>query len=204
MNYHCPYCARKPEIKAQCRLEEEIRQKEEAERRAKEKMEKEKEDRGKADNVAGAAYEFWTLMGEVMEELHDEINAEMMHELPVPSPDSITVTTEFGVSEEPNNSTVITAGPPPPSTNASIPEAAEFAEELEDGIGPLADTVDTANLTAQLAAAEALLAEFGMVDDEGEDVNLDDEDFDAESSLIDEFINDGGLTPTTNNTASVS
>lgn len=95
-------------------------------------MEKEREDRGKADNVAGAAFEFWTLMGDVVSGMemnnangnenehgdedgdgNEEMPAELIAELPVPSPDSITVTTEFGVSEEPSNITTITAGPTP-------------------------------------------------------------------------------------------
>ena len=190
MNYHCPYCAERKEVKFQCRLKEEIKAKEEAELRAKERMEKEREDRGRADNVAGAAYEFWTLMGEIMEELsHVDDDLPFASEPPVPSPDSITVTTEFGVSEEPSNITIITGGLPTTYTTAAA------IEEIEDLA--LAD-----NSTAPPVALDfsiTLQAE-DMADDEGEEAALDGDDFDAESALIDEFIDDGVLTPTTSTT----
>jgi hypothetical protein len=161
-------------------------------------MKKEKEDRGKADNVAGAAYEFWTLMGQVMEELRDDINTDLMTELPAPSPDSITVTTEFGVSEEPSNFTVISAGLPPPS---STPE--------HDDVVPSQDTLDESMVLGHTTPPPIAL-DFSievpaedMADDEGDDVDdLDDEDIIAESALIDEFIDDDALTPTMTTTVS--
>lgn len=155
-------------------------------------MEKEKEDRGKADNVAGAAYEFWTLMGQVMEELRDEINADLMTELPVPSPDSITVTTEFGVSEEPSNVTIISAGLPPTSS----------APEHEDAVSPqdtLGESMVLGHTTPPPIALDFSIevpAE-DMADDEDDDVDdMDDDDLVTESALIDEFIDDEALTPT--------
>lgn len=201
MNYHCPYCSRKKDIKAQCRLEEETRAKKEAEQRAKERMEKEKEDRGKADSVAGAAYEFWTLMGEIMDELNNEDNlTDSMLELPVPSPDSITVTTVFGVSEEPNNVTVITAGPGPAPSSAEIEEVSEQEAQQEELIE---DAVLPDNTTAPPVALDLSIEVEAeeMADDEGDDADFNEDDFDAESALIDEFIDDGVLTPTTVTTA---
>jgi hypothetical protein len=136
VHYHCPYCARKPENQALCRQEEEIKAKEEAKRRAEERMVQEKEDRGKADNVAGAAYEFWTLLGEVTEEFYHDQNVE----IPIPSPDSITVTMEFGVSEEASNITAITAGHAPPVvTEQDVQHEEEEEVQVQEHI-PVQDT----------------------------------------------------------------
>jgi hypothetical protein len=196
VNYHCPYCSRKKEVKAQCRLEEELKAKKEAELRAKEKMEKEKEDRGKADNVAGAAYEFWTLMGEVMEELQiqDQVEAGMVAELPAPSPDSITVTTEFGVLEETGNITTITAGPAPVVIQTEDIDQ-DGQEEVDEHVEVPQNT--TAPPIALHLAIELQAEE--MADDEASGIDPDleeSEDFDAEGALIDEFIEEVGLTGT--------
>ncbi|KAF2657910.1 hypothetical protein K491DRAFT_594004 [Lophiostoma macrostomum CBS 122681] len=199
VNYHCPFCSRKKEVKSQCRLEEELKAKKEAELRAKEKMEKEKEDRGKADNVAGAAYEFWTLMGEVMEELQiqDQAEADYVAELPAPSPDSITVTTEFGVLEETGNITTITAGPAPVVIQTENIDADE-----QEGVMAHVEHFELPQNTTAPPIALALALEVqaeDMADDEASGIDPDlgeTEDFDAESELIDEFIEEMGLTGT--------
>lgn len=165
-------------------------------------MEKELEDRGKADSVAGAAYEFWTLMGEVMDELNDynDDEPDLMSELPVPSPDSITVTTEFGVHEEPNNVvTIMAAGPPVMAEYAMV-------EEVMDAVPP-----PTATPTLPPHFIPFVVMDFenepqagelteDMADDEGEDAIFDEDDLDAESALIDEFIDEGALIGATNPT----
>jgi hypothetical protein len=185
-----------------CRREEELKAKQEAERRLKERIKKEMEDRGKADSVADAAFEFWTLMGEVEPELqHDDDGASTTHFeiLATPSPaDSITVTTEFGVSEEPSNITTITAAPPTP--NVSELEGTEVDDQGVDMLEPQTEDEGALSVSDDSTAApptpnspDTLPAD--MADDEGDDADLDDlddddddENFDAESALIDEFI----------------
>lgn len=198
VNFHCAFCARKTEIKALCRLEDELKAKQEAELRALERMEKEKEDRGKADNVAGAAYEFWTLMGEVMEELNDYVDDEspdMVLELPVPSPDSITVTTEFGVHEEPSNIITVTAAGPPILPEYMLAEEEDTFNQTTPTppnnvtILPLALHLESSPQTEEFTE--------DMADDEGDDAIFDDDDLDVESALIDEFLDEGILNHTT-------
>ena len=183
---------------------------------ARERMKKEKEERGRADEMAGAVFEFFSsLMPMTMEEVsqlsaEDEDGAEFI-ELPVPSPDSITVTTEFGVSEEPNNVTVITAvGPPPAAHEGEVEEIENLAHVVVEELGMV-----------QMQLPHSLLASVGMMnssteidtegdteidteddtddmlDDDGDDADIDTDDFDAESTIIDQFIDDGALTPTT-------
>ncbi|PVI05080.1 hypothetical protein DM02DRAFT_503908, partial [Periconia macrospinosa] len=124
VNFHCPTCARKKEVKAKCRFEAEMKAKKEAEMRAREKMEKEKEIRERADEIAGQVNEFFTfLIPQVEETIAEPSAAEQGEDLDprpesdsistqVPSLDAITVTTAFGVHEEPNNVTTITAAGP--------------------------------------------------------------------------------------------
>ncbi|PSN73732.1 hypothetical protein BS50DRAFT_481724 [Corynespora cassiicola Philippines] len=216
VNYHCPHCFRKPEVTRQCRQIIETKLKEDAERVARERMKKEKEERGRADEMAGAVFEFFSsLMPMTMEEVsqlpaEDEDGAEFI-ELPVPSPDSITVTTEFGVSEEPNNVTVITAvGPPQAAHEGEVEEIENLAHVVVEELGMV-----------QMQLPHSLLASVGMMnssteidtegdteidteddtddmlDDDGDDADIDTDDFDAESTIIDQFIDDGALTPTT-------
>ncbi|KAF2020790.1 hypothetical protein BU24DRAFT_339361 [Aaosphaeria arxii CBS 175.79] len=211
INYHCPYCARKKEVRAQCRFEEEQREKEAEQLRVKERMEKEKQDRGKADYVAGAAFEFWELMGLPNEGLVEQGERTDAVDLPAPSPDSITVTTEFGVHEEPNNFTVISAGLPSPSATSTEQESMEETTdaELEDGPSAQWGTAPS-DLGAALLILSDVVTAFEEAtgagnagDAEGDDASSEeDNDDDAESSVIDEFIedeiiDDGALTPTT-------
>lgn len=126
MNYHCPYCARKPHVRAKCRLEAEVRAKKEAELRALARLAKDREERGQADELAGAVFEFFAGVFEHADaaESPSLVNAGHASDtraspvgniLPLPSPDSITVTTEFGVVEEPAhvNVTTVSAGVAP-------------------------------------------------------------------------------------------
>jgi hypothetical protein len=124
-NFHCPTCYSKSAVKAQCRLEaENLAKKEEAERAERIKI-KDLEDRGQADEVAASVFEFFTSLYETLppDLAMDTVALMSMgssengqeegsgNGLLLPSPDSITVTTEFGVSEEQGNVTIITTVP---------------------------------------------------------------------------------------------
>ena len=69
-----------------------------------------------ADELAGAMFEFFTTVYDEStgNPTMDGSSASFTHDLPIPSPDSITVTTEFGVMEEPVNLTTISASGPSP------------------------------------------------------------------------------------------
>jgi hypothetical protein len=118
VNYHCPNCARKPPVHAKCRLEAEIKAKKDAELRAIAKIERDRLERGQADELAGAMNEFFTALYTQNSDAYpggldasSYLASSFSGELPLPSPDSITVTTEFGVLEETGNVTTISAGP---------------------------------------------------------------------------------------------
>ncbi|KAF9700312.1 hypothetical protein EKO04_001608 [Ascochyta lentis] len=115
VNFHCPTCARKPSVHAKCRLEAELKAKRDAELRAKAKLERDRLERGQADELAGAMNEFFTAL--YTENVDTAPIPDMstymtssFADLPLSSPDSITVTTEFGVQEETGNVTIISAG----------------------------------------------------------------------------------------------
>jgi len=125
-------------------------------------------------------------------------------DLAVPSPDSITVTTEFGVSEEPSHTTTITGGLPLASILHGTPTTeAEIPDTLDQNIL----MVDPPLLDHHIQTADPVDIHVGSDEedlevDEGDDADVDTDDFDAvdfdaESVLIDEFIDDGALTPTT-------
>ena len=118
VNYHCPNCARKPLVHAKCRLEAEIKAKKDAELRAIAKIERDRLERGQADELAGAMNEFFTALYTQNSDAYpggpdasSYLASSFSGEQPLPSPDSITVTTEFGVLEETGNVTIISAGP---------------------------------------------------------------------------------------------
>lgn len=210
MNFHCPTCARKKDVIAKCRLEAETKARKEAELRAQERMEKEKEERGQADEMAGAVFEFFaSLIPEVMAEISElpanlqEDDAETLAEMLVPSPDSITVTTVFGVHEEPSNVTVITASAPPPTVTANEELALQGTlEDLNENMEQLQVAEHT--LVAAVGGHVALDGEHDdIMEDDGDDADIDTDDFDAESALIDEFIDNGALTPTTTTTTGI-
>jgi hypothetical protein len=113
----------------------------------------------------------------------------------------------FGVHEEPSNVTVISG----PSTFPH--HHAHASEEVEaSGMDPLdglmqGDTIaalNEADLSAFLAGSlntpdiDSLLGidTDSNMNDDGDDADIDTDDFDAESAVIDEFFDDGGLTPT--------
>jgi hypothetical protein len=193
-HYYCPYCTQKPQVKALCRLEEELRLQKANDRKAKEELEKEKELRELADQTAATAGEFWEFW-EAMNALHVfEQAAAQQQNSPAAAPenpsDQITVTTEFGVAHEPNNVTVISAAGPfagmqhnhqtPPgesSSSASVPDDS-----------PDASTVMFVNLSfGGMAADEDVeIEEFEF--DDGDDADAEEDDPDAESAIIDEFM----------------
>jgi len=124
VNYHCPACTRKPHVRAKCRLDAEVRARKDAELRTLARLAKDREERGQADELAGAVFEFFAGVFEHGDaaEPPSLVDIDHTHDtagnstragspddvLPLPSPDSITVTTEFGVVEEPANVNVTT------------------------------------------------------------------------------------------------
>lgn len=133
MNFHCPTCTRKPHVRAKCRLEAELKAKKDAELRAKAKLERDRLERGQADELAGAMNEFFTAL---YIENTDQPVPDMTYysssfsDLPLSSPDSITVTTEFGVLEETGNVTIISAGG---ATHPyDVPDEEDFDDEEHD------------------------------------------------------------------------
>ncbi|KAF2706263.1 hypothetical protein K504DRAFT_459561 [Pleomassaria siparia CBS 279.74] len=233
VNFHCPHCSRKKEVKALCRLEDENQARIEAEKRAEMKKVKEQEEKNLADDMAETVYEFFTSLYETLApELIDAVaymgiddnEDESVHgmdaavELVVSSPDSITVTTEFGVSEEPSNTTTITGGEggtadgtstqlPPSSIDGIEFEAGTLEDQNQNmlNMGPalLDSTVPTEVSVAIDVSMET--DTHDLTPDDGDDADIDTDDFDAtdfdgESMLIDEFIDDGALTPITGST----
>ncbi|KAF2130568.1 hypothetical protein P153DRAFT_288937 [Dothidotthia symphoricarpi CBS 119687] len=229
VNYHCPTCTRKPSVQAKCRLEAELRAKKEAELRVKARLEKDREERGQADELAGALNEFLAAVG-----YDDEIDyhatapgegymSSSITELPLSSPDSITVTTEFGVLEETGNVTIISAAGLPPSyhDNDDNDEEEEEQEEEESNaemIEDLHDDMHAMTLEQHMALVHLSMQTSTTVitqhpppapqhedtNDTGEeaDVDTDEVDADAESAFIEEFMAedpdeaDDTLTPT--------
>lgn len=218
VNFHCPRCIQKPDVKKKCRFDAETKARLEAELLARQKLEREKAGRSQADELAGAVFEFFkSLYTDDHEDdgpsiTHQEI-VDLVHQNPIaeessliPSPDSITVTTVFGVHEEPNNTTVISG--PSDATHHQLYAAEEhqdadlnlvehmlqegdyeFSESEIDEL--LAGGVDNSNIDSILDN------DVDSVDnDDGDDGDADTDDFDAESAVIDEFFDDGGLTPT--------
>lgn len=196
--------------------------KKEAERRAMAKLEKDRQERGQADELAGAMSEFFAqFYGEGIT-VDDGGRAEnslssSLSELPIPSPDSITVTTEFGVMAEPANMTTISAAGPSPyhhaydhsdeeENNVEMTENLhENMEMLQYDVAHIQLPMDVAALTPQ-SIPEVEMEDEDDVNDTGEEADIDTDDFDAdaESAIIEEFIDDGlqggFLTPTTTHT----
>ena len=219
MNFHCPRCFLKPDVRKKCRFDAETRARIEEELRVQARLEKEKEGRSQADELAGAVFEFFKSL--YSDDSHDDDGPSITHQeivdlvhqnalsaTPhhVPSSDSITVTTVFGVHEEPSNVTII-SGPTAAMQHQS------YSAEIEDvyGTDHIEQMLQEDDYTFSESDIDALLA-GGIVapnvgahmdldtdsamNDEGEDADIDTDDFDAESAVIDEFIDDGGLTPT--------
>lgn len=139
---------------------------------------------------------------------------------PIPSPDSITVTTEFGVVEEPANITTVSVAAPSPYHHAydshlEEENNVEMTEDLHEDLQTLQQNLEHMQLQAHTTMTPLLpLLHPTMevpaghnqdeddVNDTGEeaDIDTDDVDADAESAFIEEFIDeaqaDGLLTPT--------
>lgn len=156
------------------------------------KLEKDREERGQADELAGAMNEFFSALyvSDMVSGFDNRVSdaADLLgvgpsgSEFPLASPDSITVTTEFGVVEESGTVTIISSSGPSPHHQAFDNDTedesnVEMTEDLNDelGVEHMQDVSDTEN---------------------------NDFDDDAESSFIEEFIDDdmgvdgGMLTPT--------
>jgi hypothetical protein len=143
--------------------------------------------------------------------------ASSISELPMPSPDSITVTTEFGVVEEPANVTIVSSAGPSQlhqmyNHSSDGEDNAVMTEDLHDDMPPHFLYVNQNILLSLPALVNTTDPEQSDedegVNDTGEEGDIDTDDFDAdpESAFIEEFIDDGllvdgVLTPTTTNAA---
>lgn len=209
VNYHCPTCTRKPTVRAKCRLEAELRAKKEAELRAIAKLEKDREERGQADELAGAMNEFFSalyvqdMVSGFDNRVHDSsfLNPNASgSDFPLASPDSITVTTEFGVVEESGTVTIISASGPSPhhqvfDNDTEDENNVEMTEDLNHDMPELQISLSALQLLPHTSTVEP---EVETMQDASDD-EADDED--AESAFIEEFMDDdleggGMLTPT--------
>jgi hypothetical protein len=205
VNYHCPTCTRKPQVRAKCRLEAELKTKKEAELWAIARLEKDKEERGVADELAGAMNEFFTALYEDdMLAGYDDLVSGLDHMLTnAASPDSITVTTEFGVVEETGNMTIISASGPSPhhhafdNTDTDEENNVEMTEDLHDDMHGLHHDLPPAYLPPHTLASSlaTLNMEVGHVEetlnDTGEEADVDTDDFEVDAGDL----NGGLLTP---------
>ncbi|KAE8872171.1 hypothetical protein PTNB73_03630 [Pyrenophora teres f. teres] len=225
VNYHCPTCSRKPNVRAKCRLEAEIQAKKDAERRKMEKLQRDQEERGQADELAGAMYEFFAAVYDDDDAIVDDAttvggpSGSLTPDLPIPSPDSITVTTEFGVHEEPANLTTITSSGPSSFHTAydhseDDDNNVEMTEHLQENIetlhqelahmhvSPITHVHGTSAYGPHLLVssapeqvqteAEGENGEVEHVTDTGEEADIDTDGFDAgaETTFVDEFGDD--------------
>jgi hypothetical protein len=160
----------------------------------------------------------------------DGPSASTIHELPIPSPDSITVTTEFGVMEEPANMTTISASGPS-AYHAAYDHSSdeennvEMTEDVNQDVEALQQGLAQMHLTPVPGMSAHILhlpvdvepehvhddnEEEGQpeeVNDTGAEADIDTDDLDAgtESTFVDESGDDtlggGILTPTATLTA---
>jgi hypothetical protein len=148
-------------------------------------------------------------------------------ELPLASPDSITVTTEFGVVEESGNVTIISASGPSPhhaafDQDTEEENTVEMTEdvdldlpELHASLSPLQTSTTTISAQAQTTTEDdaemQLMTDASGDEDEADDdtndtseeadIDTDGFDADAESAVLEEFLEGdelggGVLTPT--------
>jgi len=166
-------------------------------------MEREKEERGQADELAGAVFEFFKYLYDDIDDRtsttiihHENIDIPIENAQPsVLTPDSITVTTVFGVQEEPSNVTII-SGPSTVPALSPVPVPADLVLENHDPV----QAQSSGHTSHDLAAQQDLLMDIHtdhFMSDTGDDADIDTDDVDAESAVIDEFIDEGVLTPTT-------
>lgn len=219
-----------------------MKAKREAELRALAKLEKDREERGHADELAGALNEFFSALyvQDMVEGFDDRVSntatagssnsvGNVASDFPLASPDSITVTTEFGVVEESGNVTIISASGPSPHHQAFDQETeeennVEMTEDVHNDLPELQASLSPLQLDTQTqATAEVdLMADAsgdedtsdtddGDPNDTGEDADIDTDglDADAEGAIIEEFmdhddewdVSGGNLTPTTTSAA---
>jgi hypothetical protein len=198
VNYHCPTCTRKPAVRTKCRLEAELKAKKEAELRAIAKLEKDREERGQADELAGAMNEFFSALyvQDMVAGFDNRVSdSSSPSEFPLASPDSITVTTEFGVVEESGTVTVISASGPSPhhqvfDNDTEDENNVEMTEDLNHELSQL----QLAQQHDSSASDDAQIEHMQDVSDDEADAF----DVDAEGAYIQEFMDDdaeGLLTP---------
>jgi hypothetical protein len=200
VNYHCPTCTRKPTVRAKCRLEAELKVKREAELRAIAKLEKDREERGQADELAGALNEFFSALyvQDMVAGFDNRVSEASGGDFPLASPDSITVTTEFGVVEESGTVTIISASGPSPhhqlfDNDTEDENNVEMTEDLNHDMPALQATLSQLHPPAHYHTHDAIDAEIEHMQDASDDeadIDTDSFDADAESAFIEEFLND--------------
>lgn len=200
-HYHCPHCARKKGVKAQCRMEEELKAKKDAEIKAKEEMEREKEQREKADQLAETVWEFWEgLMGDVIAETSPTTGQEEEPEQEQTRGSEEMVADEATVSSQAEPS--VSASP-----QATVPSQAEATvSESPQATAPShAEVPGSVSLESVLPShpepngsvssepAQMSLDGDGTDEEDAEADAEDDDDMDAEGELLDELIAEGAL-----------
>lgn len=171
-------------MRAKCRLDAEMKAKREAELRALAKLEKDKEERGQADELAGAMYEFFAAVydGDAPR-VNEEIRAELQDViLPFPSPDSIHVVTEFGVVEESaiQNTTIVSAGGPSPWHFDPSEEDEEMHAEMTEDVDEQEDPLMVQPTAQSITVADQIaIHDDETSNDTGEEADVDTDDLDA-------------------------
>jgi hypothetical protein len=181
--------------------------------RALAKLEKDKEERGQADELAGAMFEFFA---GVFDDGEGPRNESL-----IACPDSITVTTEFGVIQEPANVTTVSAAGPSSLWSQHVYEQFDEGNEVEMTEHLLEDIeLELAQMHMHIPASTHVQGMFAhildlpvevepehvldeedemevedeLVNDTGEEADIDTDDLDVG---IESAIDDGALTPTT-------
>jgi hypothetical protein len=199
VNYHCPTCTRKPNVRAKCRLEAELKAKREAELRAIAKLEKDREERGQADELAGAMNEFFSALyvEDMVSGFDNRVSdSSTATDFPLASPDSITVTTEFGVVEESGTVTIISASGPSPhhqlfDNDTEDENNVEMTEDLNHEMPALQASLSQLHLPASQPPQHHNELDVETMQDVSEDeadIDTDSFDADAESAFIEEFL----------------
>jgi hypothetical protein len=137
------------------------------------------------------------------------------HDLPIPSPDSITVTTEFAVIQEPANITTVSTSGPSPFYSAYDPfeddNEVEMTEHLHEDVEEMQQALvhmhippstHVQGMFAHILDLPVEVEPEHVVDDEddeqvndtGEEADIDTDDLDAG---IESAFDDGAITPTT-------
>jgi hypothetical protein len=126
-------------------------------------------------------------------------------DFPLASPDSITVTTEFGVVEESGTVTIISASGPSPhhqlfDNDTEEENNVEMTEDLNDDLPELQGSLAQLQLPTVTEVSVEHMQDVSD-DEAGEEADIDTDGFDADA-FIDEFMDDGeALTPTASTTA---